>query len=229
MPFPRKKKTGRNSASFPRTTAEWQEAAIDFVVDVVVIFLVVFLVIRPFIIAPFQVKQSSMEPNVHDSEYILVSKLPYNSVVGWKSYQRGDILVFQPPTDTETYLIKRIIGTAGDTVRIHEGYVSLLNDETGEFEQLDESYLAPRNLGNTCMNPIGQTCSASSKKEIHDFLVPDSSYFVLGDNRLASRDARGCFQSRCIDEEDRYLIADDIEGHAWTVFFPITQARLLGK
>jgi len=202
---------------------------IDFAVDVIVIFLVVFLVIRPFIIAPFQVKQSSMEPNVHDSEYILVSKLPYNSLIGWDSYQHGDILVFRPPTDDSNYLIKRVIGAPGDTVRIHEGYISQLNQETGMFERVDESYLAPRNLGNTCMNPIGQTCSAASKAEIHDFLVPDGSYFLLGDNRLASRDARACFQSRCVNEDDRYLITADIEGRAWTVFFPLGQARLLGR
>lgn len=217
----------RKKSFLPKDLTSWQEAVIDFVTDMVIIFLLVFLVIRPFVISPFQVKQNSMEPNVHDSEYILVSKLPYSSIFGWKEYQRGDIVVFRPPTNPETYLIKRVIGLPGDTVRITGGFVWVKDQTSGEFKQLPEPYLSTLNSGNTCMIPSSIACSAEEKKEQTEFVVPTDSYFVLGDNRVASRDARSCFVSRCISESDHYLPVSRLEGRAWTVFFPIADVRAL--
>lgn len=217
----------RKKSLFPKDLSNWQEVVIDFVTDMVIIFLLVFLVIRPFVISPFQVKQNSMEPNVHDSEYILVSKLPYNSILGWKEYSHGDIVVFRPPTNPETYLIKRVIGIPGDTVRIEGGFVWRKDQATGEFKQLDESYLSEINRTNTCLIPSGVACSPEAKKERVEFVVPSGSYFVLGDNRVASRDARSCFVSRCVSESEHYLLKSRLEGRAWAVFFPIRGVRTL--
>lgn len=219
---PRKK---RNQI-FPTTLKEWQDATVDFLFDVLVIFLVVFLVVRPFIVAPFQVKQQSMEPNVHDSEYILVAKLPYNRYLGWDEYERGDIVVFQPQTNPEIYLIKRVIGLPGETVKIEGGHVWVQQADES-WEQQPDAYLAARNQGNTCWQSGGSSCTDAAKNDALIVTVPEDSYFVLGDNRLASRDSRSCFLGRCDTDADRFVTHDDIEGTALFVFFPVTQVRAL--
>lgn len=171
-----------------------------------------------------------MEPNVHDGEYILVWKLPYNALFGWQEYVRGDVIVFRPPTNPETYLIKRVIGLPGETVRIKDGATYVRAVGATDFVKLDDSYLAARNQGNTCVNITGTLeCSEAEKAETYEFSVPTDGYFVMGDNRLSSRDARACFVARCADEGDHYLTRHDIEGRALFVFFPFAEARTIDE
>ncbi len=207
--------------------SEWQATALDFVVDVVIIFLLVFLIIRPFVIAPFQVQQSSMEPNVHDGEYIIVNKLPYNTVTGWSDYARGDVVVFRPTTNPDTYLIKRILGTPGDTIRITDGAIWVQDSTSGEFIKLDDSYLGAKNQGNTCLASIARTCPDYEKSQQFELTVPAGQYLLIGDNRLASRDGRTCFLGTCADPADRFVDRADIEGVAWFTFFPLSGIRTI--
>lgn len=221
QPRDRTKKTQtEKNAGFPAwNLSEWESAIVDFVFDVVVVFVLMVFIVRPFFVAPFQVKQQSMEPNVHDSEYILVAKLPYNPLIGWRDgYSRGDVVVFQPPTNPDLYLIKRVVGVPGDTLKISGGQVYREN-ETGAFELLDEPYLKENSIGKTFVDGTAET-------EL-TVRVPAGEYFVMGDNRTQSRDARTCFVQACATDSDRFLTADDIQGRAWVIFWPLPQARAL--
>ncbi len=223
------KASSQKQSPFPHNLKEWQTTALDFAIDVVIIFLLVFLIIRPFIVAPFQVQQSSMEPNIHDGEYIIVSKLPYDSYIGWSEYQRGDTVVFRPTTNPETYLIKRIIGLPGETLRIFEGMVWIQDKISGEFSQLDDSYLSTPNQGNTCLISGSTGCSELKKNKVFETTVPADHYFLLGDNRLASRDSRSCFRGTCANENDRFVSSYDIEGRAWFTFYPLANTRIISR
>jgi len=210
-----------------------QTAVVDFLLDVVVIFFLVLVVIKPLFFAPFRVQQQSMTPNVLDGEFIIVWKTPY---VFGAEYDRDDIVVFKPPHG-ENYLIKRVIGLPGDTLRIAEGYTWIKNED-GEFEKLDESFLASHNLGNTCANT--SHCTAAEKAKEVDFEVPEGSYFVMGDNRLASRDSRSCFEMACDENNSNFITQKEIEGKAVLSFarfwiensekhFTFTNTRILSK
>ncbi|MCF7845653.1 MAG: signal peptidase I [Candidatus Peribacteraceae bacterium] len=203
----------------------------DFLSDVIVIFVLVLLIIKPFFFAPFRVQQQSMTPNVLDGEFIVVWKTPY--LLG-EEYERNDIIVFQPPS-SENFLIKRVIGLPGETIRIFDGFTWVQN-AAGEFEKLDEGFLALSNLGNTCLG--SGFCSDIQKSQAVDFEVPAGEYFVLGDNRVASRDSRSCFQARCSDDSTNFLQHSEIEGRAVLTFariwaedgerhFSVTNTRLL--
>jgi signal peptidase I len=131
--------------------------------------LLVSLAISAFIIIflyqPVKVEGTSMMPGLEDQERIFVNKFVYR----WEPIQRGDIVVFRYPRDPSKSYIKRVIGTAGDRIRIENGQV-YVNDEA-----LDEDYVP------------SEYADARSYAEV---TVPANSYFVLGDHRTMSNDSR---------------------------------------
>lgn len=131
--------------------------------------LLVSLVISAFIIIflyqPVKVEGTSMMPGLEDQERIFVNKFVYR----WEPIQRGDIVVFRYPRDTSKSYIKRVIGIAGDRIRIENGQVYV------NGEALDEDYVP------------SDYADARSYSEIK---VPANSFFVLGDHRTMSNDSR---------------------------------------
>ena len=136
----------------------------------------------------FKVVGPSMRPTLVDGQHLLVNKILYQTfendtveeLLPWVETpadggpaflfhgpQRGDVIVFRPPTGEDSDFVKRVIGLPGDEIRIEDGMV-FVNDEAVED-------------GRTT-RPRGST----------DFplTVPDGGYFVLGDNRGASNDSR---------------------------------------
>jgi len=114
----------------------------------------------------FIVQGPSMQPNFQDGQFLIVSRVNY--LVG--NPERGDIIVFHYPGDTEQDYIKRVIGTPGDTVEIIDTLVHV----NGEL--LDEPY-------------INEPCTENSCADNQWELGADE-YFVMGDNRNRSSDSR---------------------------------------
>jgi signal peptidase I len=142
------------------------------VVKMVVISLAIVLPIRYFLIQPFYVKGASMEPNFHDREYLIIDEISYR----FNEPARGDIIVFRYPRDPQEYFIKRIVALPGETVQVKDNGVYIFNKEHPTGFKLDESYL-----------PSGVITVAYSEDKV---TVGDNQYFVLGDNRQASKDSR---------------------------------------
>jgi signal peptidase I len=131
--------------------------------------LIISLGISAFIIVflyqPVKVEGTSMMPSLDDQERIFINKFVYRL----EPIQRGDIVVFRYPRDPAKSFIKRVIGVAGDRVRIADGRVYL----NGKL--LVEDYV-PRIYRDDRSYP--------------DVVVPADSYFVLGDHRSLSNDSR---------------------------------------
>ena len=131
--------------------------------------LLVSLAISAFIIIflyqPVKVEGTSMMPGLEDQERIFVNKFVYR----WEPIQRGDIVVFRYPRDTSKSYIKRVIGVAGDRIRIEDGLVYV------NGEALDEDYV-PSDYADT--------------RSYGEVVVPPNSFFVLGDHRTMSNDSR---------------------------------------
>ena len=91
--------------------------------------LIVSLAISAFIIVflyqPVKVEGTSMTPELADQERIFVNKFLYRL----EPIERGDIVVFHYPRDPSKSFIKRVIGVAGDRIRIDagEGYDDYTN------------------------------------------------------------------------------------------------------
>lgn len=146
-----------------------------FVWEILKITLVsaaIILPIRYFLIQPFFVKGASMEPNFHDREYLIIDEISYR----FNNPERGQVIVFRYPRNPQEYFIKRIIGLPGEEVQIKDGKVIIFNIENPEGLVLNESYLASEDI----------TYNQDESK----VLVPLDEYYVLGDNRGASKDSR---------------------------------------
>ena len=128
----------------------------------ILIAVAVFVCLR-LTVQSYTVVMSSMEPNFQDGECIMVNKLSYRS----SGPQRGDVIIFDPPFDSEYPFIKRVIGLPGETVEIKDEKVFI----DGIPLEEDEYIMAPPNY----------TMLATE--------VPEDEYLVLGDNRNNSTDS----------------------------------------
>lgn len=184
---------------------QFKKEAFDFLKDIVIILTVVLLV-RTFLVMPFQINGQSMFEPYYDKEFIIVDRFSYRDIplVGsLREIERGDVVIFAPGVSEERkYFIKRVIGLPGETLKIEEGRVYLKDEQTGTFEEIDESFYLSE-ASNKKTNVRGDTSPF-----VYD--IPAGNYFVLGDNRNHSTDSRTCFQSCSI--RDNYITSDDVIG-----------------
>lgn len=122
--------------------------------------------LNTFIIANSEVPSGSMENTIMTGDRVIGSRLSYK----FEDPQRGDIAIFRFPDNEKIFYVKRIIGMPGDTVDIVDGKVYL----NGSSEPLDEPYIREPMIPEAPMH----------------FEVPEDSYFMMGDNRNYSLDAR---------------------------------------
>lgn len=156
------------------------------------IALILSIFLQSFIIEARIIPTGSMLPTIQLNQRILVNKLIYKL----RQPQRGEIIVFSPPIETNDNkdYIKRVIGLPGDKIEIKNG-ILYLNDT-----QLDEDYI--------------------NEKPGYDFgpiFVPQNSLFVLGDNRNKSFDSHAW---------NSWLTMDRVKGKAFFTYWPFTRLGL---
>ena len=130
----------------------------------ILIAIIIALLIRQFVFAHTVIPTGSMIPTIQINDHINVSRLSYY----FSDPKRGDIIVFHEDVD----LIKRVIGLPGEEIDLRDGKVYI------NGEPLEEDYL------NEVMN------TEITGYLDFPFVVPEDSYFVLGDNRNWSKDSR---------------------------------------
>lgn len=171
----------------------------SLLVDVVIAVCLAGAVL--YFIRPTIVKQTSMEDTLHENDYMIMYRLAYKK----HAPERGDIIIFQSSLVNEDsgkdkLLIKRVIGLPGDQIMISGGVV-YINGEAYEEDYLKDGY----------------TPAFEIPAEGETYVVPDGTYFCMGDNRVGSVDSRR--------SEVGVVPEDTIKGKVVIRLFPFSKIK----
>ncbi|MBI2983707.1 MAG: signal peptidase I [Chloroflexi bacterium] len=137
------------------------------IVQALALAVIISVFLNLFVVQVTEVRQRSMEPTLFQSDRVLVSKVDYRL----DQPRAGNIVVFNPTTDTSIPFVKRIVATAGDVVEVRDGRL-FVNGTAVPY---------PDARGNTM---------PQSPQVRYPYTVPPGQFFALGDNREASSDSR---------------------------------------
>ena len=179
----------QDSENGEKNKKSFLKEALDFCLPIV-IALIVAMLLKTFVFANAQVPSGSMLNTIQLGDRVIASRLEYN----FHAPERGDIIIFKFPDDVAAheldshvevrYFVKRVIGLPGETVTIVNGVV-YIEDANGNTQQLEEDYI-------TACTPTGN---------YGPYVVPENSYFVMGDNRENSEDSRAWSTTNYVDKD----------------------------
>lgn len=167
--------------------------------------LVVALFLLTFVLQPFLIPSESMEHTLLVGDFLLVNKQIFapsgqagsltRAILPYREVQRGDIVVFHHPNPP--LLIKRVVGIPGDRIRVENGRVVVndapVNEPYAAFEPAGfnpfRDHFPARIYTDPLINPDWWREMQNLTRN-GDLVVPQSMYFVLGDNRNHSDDSR---------------------------------------
>lgn len=131
------------------------------IVETLILAVIIFVLVNT-LTGRYEVQSVSMEPTLHEGQYLIVSKVAY-----WlREPQRGDIVVLDPPDHRSAIpYIKRVIGLPGEHMVVRDGRVWI------DGIALNEPYVSGPALYQ------------------EDVILGPHEYLVLGDNRNNSSDS----------------------------------------
>ncbi|WP_313014985.1 signal peptidase I [Brevundimonas sp.] len=180
----------------------------------IVFALLIAMVLRIFLFQPFTIPSASMEPNLYEGDYIVVSKWSYGfskhsipfspplfdgRIMG-SAPKRGDIVVFKLPRDNKTDFIKRVIGLPGDRIQMIANKL-YINDKPVQDVVVSRTEIEDI-FGPRPVTEVRETLPEGKSFMTQDFgpgndlddtpvyEVPAGHYFMMGDNRDNSIDSR---------------------------------------
>lgn len=134
------------------------------IAGLVVQIAVLAAIVCAFFVRTPQVSGQSMEPRIASGEFVVINTVAYR----FGAPRRGDIVAFHHSVaDQPEVYIKRVVGVAGDRVRVDRGVVYV------NGARLNEPYVA-----------------FGDERSFPEVTVPPDSLYVLGDNRAVSDDSR---------------------------------------
>ena len=182
----------------------------------IIIAFLLALLIKTFLVQAFFIPSQSMVPTLKVNDRVLVNKLVYD----FGEPQRGDIIVFENPSEEEPRrnvfqaiwawlteglgfaqaghqdFIKRVVAVPGDTIEMNQGRVLINGDP------IDEPYL---------VRPGHDNYEART--------IPEDHVFVMGDNRPNSSDSRSTLG---------FIPYEKIVGKAFVLLWPPSRMEWLG-
>ena len=207
------------------------------------IAVVIALSFRSILFEPFNIPSGSMIPTLLVGDYLFVSKYSYGysrysfpfGAIGFDGRvlagepERGDVVVFRPPSKPSINFIKRVVGLPGDTIQVKQGRL-----------HINDTQLARRIVGTNTVSLGYRDVEVTAYEEVMDngksyvihelsdedrmdntaiYEVPEGHYFMMGDNRDQSNDSR-FYNIGTIPHEN-------LIGRAEFIFFSVDQSARL--
>ncbi|PEA54113.1 signal peptidase I [Bacillus pseudomycoides] len=168
----------------------------EFIEVFAVAYVLVFLM-KVFVFFPTTVQGASMQPTLYDGDKVIVNKLAKQL----DSYDHGDVIVVK----TDNYYVKRIIGLPGDTIEMK-------NDQLYINSQLQKEPYLEKNKKHAKQLMVNLT------EDFGPMKIPNNKIFVMGDNRLVSRDSRNGLG---------FIDKDDVLGSLVSIYYPFNRVQII--
>lgn len=189
----------------------WVKTLLFGFINWAVIPLAIVLILHNFVFQAFHVIGSSMVPTLHETDYLIVTKVGSTESEIERAFgksalyipKRYEIIVFHYPKDPTLVFVKRVIGLPGERVVVSGGVVSVYN------KQFPNGFNPDTGTIRTQYPTLGDI----------DEIVPIDSIFVLGDNRTPN----GSYDSR----DWGTLPSSYIIGNAVIRLLPVDKAGIL--
>jgi signal peptidase I len=202
-----------------------------------IVICVIFVVgARAFVFQQSKIPTGSMIPTLLIGDYIVVNKFIYapcatsieKALLPVRDVQRGDIVVFKYPDEPEKDYIKRIIGLPGEVIEVRDKTVHVNGRPLDEPYKVHETELSQDDWNRVKEGEsLGQGSAAPPSRNVPrfridehfnfgPFMVPENSYFAMGDNRDNSKDSRSWGP----------VPRDNIKGRAFVIFWSFTGEEL---
>ena len=179
-----------------------------------ILFISLFLLTRLFLWLPVQVEGHSMDPTLADGQRVIVLK--------HTSIERFDIVVAKEVENGKTkQIVKRIIGMPGDTITYQNDKLTINGKEVKEEylkefhaafakDKLQKEYAYSDYFQQLAKESKAFTVNADKNTTL-SVTVPEGKYFLLGDNRIVSKDSR----------EVGYFVKSALVGEVKFRFWPL--------
>ncbi|MBU5459719.1 signal peptidase I [Anaerostipes sp. MSJ-23] len=176
----------KKEAKKEQKKTSWKKEAFSWVLCIVITILITEFITN-FVIINANIPSGSMENTIMTNDKLIALRTSY----WFNDPKRGDIIIFKYPENEKEWYIKRVIALPGETVQVKDGKVYINHSK----KPLNEPYIKEE--------PVD---------DFGPYTVPKNGYFVMGDNRNCSSDAR--------EWKVHYVSRDEILGKAWLRYYP---------
>ncbi len=219
------------------------------IVSVVAVALLLVLILRTILFQPFTIPSASMEPNLYEGDYIVVSKWNYGiskysfpiSVPFIKGRifnhapKRGDIIVFKLPSNPKVDYIKRVVGLPGDRLQMKHDQLYINEapvpftvigniaaaDNTATGQAIQQREFLPEGREHLMQDMVQD----GPVDDTDVYTVPAGHYFMMGDNRDNSEDSRFPMETGGVG----FVPEENLEGRAMFILMSWKEGSSIWK